>query len=146
MATTNHLFQLTFPDEGWRETTVYTFEGPHDSGVQHNLVLTIDSNLPKKPNLVEWAKTSFGTTKEVMPGYEFISEKEIRLPNGVPGYEMVFRYSPTDELKMFQKQVFVIIEDKGYIFSSTFSKKTLQTIANEVDRIIASLKPIQEQE
>jgi hypothetical protein len=36
----NNLFQRTFPD-GWKETTVYTFEGTHDSGVQNNLVLVI---------------------------------------------------------------------------------------------------------
>jgi hypothetical protein len=35
---TNNLLQLTFPN-GWKESTVYTFEGTHDSGVQHNQVL-----------------------------------------------------------------------------------------------------------
>jgi hypothetical protein len=140
MPSTNNLFQLTFPD-GWKETTVYTFEGPHDSGVQHNLVLVISNDLPKKTDLVEWAKQQFGTSKEALPGFEMIQEKQTQLPSGLPCYEIVYRYSPSDQLTYFQKQYYLIIGQSGYIFTATFSKKTLQTIANEVDQIIAGFKP-----
>jgi hypothetical protein len=37
----------------------------------------------------------------------------------------------------------MIIDGKAYAFTSAFSKKTLQTIANEVDGIIASFQPVQ---
>jgi hypothetical protein len=135
---TNNLFQLTFP-EGWRETTVHTFEGPYDSGVQHNLVVTIDSALPDKIPLETWAKQQFGTTKEAMPGFEMIQEHGISLPSGLPAYEIVYKYVPADGVILFQKQVFVIAKQKGFVLSSTFSKKTLKTIAHDVDAIIASL-------
>jgi hypothetical protein len=141
MAIYNNLFQLTFP-EGWKETTVYTFEGPHDSGVQHNLVLVIDPYVPKKTDLEEYAKMQFGTNKEVLPGFALINETEKTFSNGVQGYEIVYQFAPSDEHLLFQKQVFLIIEEKGYIFTSTFSKKTLQTIAAEVDRIIANFRPL----
>jgi hypothetical protein len=139
--TTNNTFILTFPD-GWKETTVYTFEGPHDSGVQHNLVLVIDSSVPEKTELKEYAKMQFGTNKEVLPGFALINETERRLPSGQTAYEIVYKYAPSDDTVLFQKQVFLIIEEKGYIFTSTFSKKTLQTIAVEVDQIIANFRPL----
>jgi hypothetical protein len=139
---TNHLFQLTLPDT-WKETTVYTFEGPHDSGVQHNLVLVIDPNVPEKIELAEYAKMQFGTNKEVLPGFALINESEKRLSGGQQAYEIVYKYAPSDDQVLFQKQVFLIIEEKGYIFTSTFSKKTLQTIAVEVDQIIANFRPLQ---
>ncbi|MBN1127507.1 MAG: DcrB-related protein [Chitinispirillaceae bacterium] len=139
--TTNNLFQLTLPSS-WKETTVYTFEGPHDSGVQHNLVLVIDSTVPKKIELAEYAKIQFGTNKEVLPGFALISEKEKQLSGGQQAYEIIYKYAPSDDQVLFQKQVFMIIEEKGYIFTATFSKKTLQTIAVEVDRIIADFRPL----
>ncbi|MBN2036718.1 MAG: DcrB-related protein [Chitinispirillaceae bacterium] len=138
---TNNLFSLPLPDT-WKETTVFTFEGPHDSGVQHNLVLVIDQNVPKKIELAEYAKTQFGTNKEVLPGFALIQEMEKRLVSGYDAYEIIYKYAPSDDQVLFQKQTFMIIEGKGYIFTSTFSKKTLQTIAVEVDQIIANFRPL----
>jgi hypothetical protein len=137
----NNLFSLSLPDT-WKETTVYTFEGPHDSGLQHNLVLVIDPNVPKKIELKEYAKMQFGTNKEVLPGFALVNETEKRLPSGQQAYEIVYKYAPSDDQVLFQKQVFLIIEGKGYIFTSTYSKKTLQTIGVEVDQIIANFKPL----
>jgi hypothetical protein len=139
---TNTQFRIDLPDS-WQETTVYTFQGPHDSGVQHNLVLVIQHDMPKKADLIQWAKQQFGTHKETLPGYEFINEKEKIMPDGTPAYEIVYKYSPTDQFTFFQKQVFVIKEDKGFIFTSTFSKKTLETIAIDVDKIINTLRMIE---
>ena len=136
--TTNNLFQLNLPEQ-WKETTIHTFQGPHDSGVQHNLVLVIDPEVPKKTDLKEYARKQSGTTKEVLPGYALISENEKTMPSGLPAFEIVYKYVPADGIELFQKQVFIIVEGKGYIFSATFSKKTLQTIAYEVDEIIKSL-------
>lgn len=141
---TNSLFQLTLPEQ-WKETTIHTFEGPHDSGVQHNLVLLIDPAVPKKSDLKEYARKQSGTTKETLPGFALINETAKTLQSGVPAYEIVYKYVPADGVELFQKQVFVIIEDKGYIFSATFSKKTLQTVAYEVEEIINSMRVIKEE-
>jgi hypothetical protein len=141
MVNTNNLFQLTFPDD-WRETTTYTFEGPFDSGVQHNLVLVIDPSVDKEMQVSDYAKQQLGTSKEALPGFELINEKEILMPSGLPAYEIVYRYSPSDDQTFFQKQMYLVIEGKGYVFSSTFSKKTLQTIGPYVDQIVASFRPL----
>ena len=135
---TNNLFQITLPEE-WKETTIHTFQGPHDSGVQHNLVLVIDPEVPKKADLKEYARQQSGTTKEALPGFVLISETEKTMPGGVPTFEIIYKYVPGEGLELFQKQVFMIIEGRGYIFSATFSKKTLQTVAYEVDEIIKSM-------
>jgi hypothetical protein len=139
MTLTNNIFQLTFP-EGWRETTVHTFEGPHDNGLQHNLVLTIVPGLEKDATLEGFAKNQLVVSTEVLPAFEMLSEGEKQTPAGEKRYEAVYRYSPSDELTYYQKQYFLIRERRGYIFSSTFSKKTLKTIANMVDQIVDSLQ------
>lgn len=140
MATTNNQFSLNLP-EGWTDTTVFTFQGPHDSGVQHNLVLVIDPEVDKKIDVATYAKQQAANSKQALPGFEMINEKEKTFRHDIPAYEIVYKYIPADEVIIFQKQVFIIIGRKGYSFTSSYSKKTLKTIANEVDEIIASFIP-----
>jgi hypothetical protein len=138
----NNLFQLTFPDEDWQETTVYTFKGPNDSGVQHNLVMTVDTSVAKDVELKDYAKGQCEATARLLPGFEYVDEKEKTHPWGIPVYEITYKYIPTDDLTLFQKQWYMIIDKKAYIFTSTFNKKTLNTIAEDISGIIGSLKII----
>lgn len=136
---TNHHFSLTFPATDWKETTTYTFEGPNDSGVQHNLVLVILDSIPKNAQLGEYAKAQCDMSTHMLPGFEYIEEKENELPSGVSTYEIIYKYIPADGVVLFQKQWYMFIDKKAYVFTSTFSKKTLSTIANDVAEIVASL-------
>lgn len=136
----NNQFQLVFPD-GWKETTVYTFEGPHDNGVQHNLVMVIDPFVTEETDLFEYAHAQLDGPKNVLPGFEFVSEGQKSFSDGSPFFEIVYKYSPAEEIVLYQKQVYVIKkmgkDFKGIVFSATFSKKSLPTIGAEVDAIIA---------
>jgi hypothetical protein len=142
MAAFNNLLQVTLPD-GWEDKTIFTFQGPIDSGVQHNIVLLVDSTVDRKTPLADYVKSQMATSKEALPGFEMISEGEKELPSGIKAFEVVYKYMPSDDQALFQKQLYLIIDGKAYAFTSTFSKKTLQTIATEVDRIIASFRPVQ---
>jgi hypothetical protein len=144
MAATNNLFQISLP-EGWEDKTIFTFQGPLDSGVQHNVVLLVD-NTVGKTDLAEYVKRQMATSKEALPGFEMIREGEKDLTSGIKAYEVVYKYMPSDQLALYQKQLYMIIDGKAYAFTSTYSKKTLQTIANEVDGIIESFKTGKEEE
>ncbi|MGB7566704.1 MAG: DcrB-related protein [Chitinivibrionales bacterium] len=139
MSITNSIFQLTFPD-GWKETTVYTFEGPHDSGVQHNLVLVVDPFIKKDTELKDYAQAQIAGPKKFMPGFEMVSEKDKMMPDGTPAYEIVFKYIPAESMILFQKQIYMRKEGKAFIFTATFSKKTLSTIAYQIDNVISSFR------
>ena len=139
MSITNNLFKLSFPD-GWKETTVHTFEGPHDSGTQHNLVLTILPGLHKDIDLETFAKMQTETSAGMLPGFEMLSEKQVAFFSGAPGVEINYSYKPNDDLKFIQKQWYFAIGEKVYLFTATFNKKTVKTIAMEVEQIIRSLK------
>lgn len=135
----NNLFKLTFPD-GWKETTVHTFEGPFDSGVQHNLVVSVLPGVPENLELGEYARLQTESSAGMLPGFKLISEKEVSFFNGIPGIEINYSYQPTDELTFFQKQWYFAISDKLFLFTSTFNRKTVETISMEVEQIIRSLK------
>ncbi len=140
MAETNHKFTLDLPD-GWEDNTVFTFKGPHDSGVQHNLVLVVDKNVDSKMNPADYARQQLSNSRQFLPGFEMISEGAKTLASGREVYEVAYKYVPSDERVLYQKQVIMIVDGKGYIFTATFSKKTLKTIAVEVDGIIGSFCP-----
>jgi hypothetical protein len=136
---TNTLFQLSFPD-GWEETTVFTYNGPFDSGVQHNLVLSIVSGQDKEMDVKTFAKGCLKASSVSLPGFEMINETEGNHPLGVPMYIVVYKYSPSDQVSYFQKQYYLMINGKAYIFTATFSKKTLKSMATVVDQVVGSLK------
>jgi hypothetical protein len=144
MAATNNLFQISLP-EGWEDKTIFTFQGPLDSGVQHNVVLLIDNSVGKT-DLAEYVKRQMATSKEALPGFEMIREGEKDFASGIKAYEVVYKYMPSDQQALYQKQLYMIIDGKAYAFTSTYSKKTLQTIANEVDGMIESFRPGKEEE
>lgn len=142
---TNTIFRLALPPD-WQDTSVFTFQGPHDNGLQHNIVLTVDRYSAKKTALEEYARMQFGNTKSMLPGFELIGEGEKELTNGRRVYEITYKYIPADNVILFQKQTFYIIAQTGYIFTATFTKKTMKTIANTVDTIIASFVPFEVEE
>jgi len=132
-------FDIDLPD-GWEDQTLYTFKGPDDSGVQHNLVLIIDNNLDGV-DLNTYAKLRLDSIKDTLSGFELMGEREKDLKSGNRAYEIVYKWSPGADKTLVQKQVFTIIGDKAYNFTSSFSKKTIQTIGVQVDEIIDSFRP-----
>jgi hypothetical protein len=132
-------FQINLPD-GWEDQTMYTYKGPDDSGVQHNLVLIIDNEL-EGVDLDTYAKLRLASIKDTLPGFELMGEREKSLKSGNKAYEIVYKWSPGADKTLVQKQVFTIIGDMAYNFTSSFSKKTIQTIGVQVDEIIDSFNP-----
>jgi len=133
-------FDISLAD-GWEDQSVYTFKGPEDGGVQHNLLLTIDQDI-SGIDLTEYAEQKIESLKEGLQGMEIVKQEEKHLKSGIPAYEVVFKWIPAPETIMFQKQVYLVVENKGYTFTASFSKKTLKTIGNEVDEMINSFKPL----
>jgi len=133
------LYSINLPDN-WEDQTIYTFKGPDDSGIQHNLVLIID-NEAGGVNLKTYAKLRLDSIKGTLPGFELLGEHEKALKSGYPAYEIVYKWAPADDTILFQKQVFTIIDGRAYNFTSSFSKKTIKTIGIQVDAIIDSFMP-----
>ena len=138
---TNNLFSITFP-ETWKETSVYTFEGPDDSGMQHNMVICAVPGIAKDTSVKRFAQDQIAVSAQTMPAFELISENEIIMPDGTTMYTVVYKYTPAEGVTYYQKQHFIIKDKKAWIFTGTFSKKTLQTIANEFDQIVATFRTI----
>ena len=136
---TNNLFLMNFP-EGWKETTVYTFEGPNDGGVQHNLAIVIHPKTEEEYDLNGFVKSEIENGLSALPGFELISEQNTAIADGTPGYQVIYKYAPSDEKEIYQKQLFINAKKAIIIAASTFSKKTLQTLAMEADSILSTIR------
>ena len=136
---TNNQFLLTLPD-GWSDRTAYLFQGPDDSGVQHNLQLVIEPDTDVA-DAAEYGRDRFGSLMGSIQGATVLKEEEKTLSDGRIVYECVYKWIPVDSQIMFNKVVYMIIDGAGYTFMANFSKKTIKTIGVEVDRIIESFHP-----
>ncbi|MEP0828841.1 MAG: DcrB-related protein [bacterium] len=132
-------FQIKLPS-GWEDQTIYTYTGPEDSGVQHFLTLVVDKSAGKT-ELADYVRERRELTLNTMPGMEVLKEEARTLAGGFPAIELVFKWIPSDANVIYRKQVYLIVDKIGYIFSANFSKKTIKTIGTEVDRIIDSFNP-----
>jgi hypothetical protein len=137
--TTNNIFYLDLPD-GWKETTVYTFEGPDDSGLKHNLVLAIDPKTSGKIDLKSYVQAQIHNSLSNLPGFDMVTEKEVETTNGASAYLICYKFVPAPEKILFQKQFYIVDENTVCVFTSSYTKKTLQTIAYEIDEIIKSFR------
>lgn len=136
---TNNQFLLTLPD-GWSDLTAYLFQGPDDSGVQHNLQLVIEPDTDAD-SAEEYGRDRFESLMGSIQGATILKQEEKTLSDGRTVYECVYKWIPVDSQVMFNKVVYMIIDGAGYTFTANFSKKTIKTIGVEVDRMIESFRP-----
>lgn len=135
---TNNQFRIELPN-GWDDQTVHLFMGPDDSGVQHMMQLSIDTEIDGA-ELQEYARTRIDAAMEALQGAEVLKEEEKTLANGRTVYECVFRWIPNDNQIIFRKNLFMIVGDIAYTFSANFSKKTLKTIGAQMEQMINTFR------
>jgi hypothetical protein len=126
--------------EGWVDKTVYTLTGPLEDGIQHNILVTIEEDV-EFDSAAEYADFHITAMEEELKGYTVLKREEISLANGLPAYRAIFRWYPTDEMCIYQEQVFVLADGTAYKLTTTFTKKTRKTLGPQVERILMSFQP-----
>ncbi len=63
-----------------------------------------------------------------------------KLANGMTAYQAIFSWFPTDGVKVYQEQIFVLAEGCAYMLTATFSKKTRKTLGPQVERMMLSFR------
>ena len=132
----NNRFALHVPDT-WEDKTVYTFEGPEEDGIRHNIWVTIENNV-EVPDLERYAQMNIQAVENELQGYHGLKQGLLTLQNCHPAYEHVYRWSPVENREVYQRVMYVLKNKTGYILTSTFSKKTWKILGSEVDKILRS--------
>jgi hypothetical protein len=126
--------------EDWQDNTIYTITGPVTDSIQHNVIITIDKENPFD-TLIEYAEWHIKTMETDLKGCSLLKKGETKLTNGTDAYEAIFSWYPSDQLRIYQHQIFVQFEKNVYKLTASFTKKTRDTLGPQVERMMLSLNP-----
>lgn len=126
--------------EGWQDKTVYTITGPVTDGVQHNITIMVDHEI-QADNLSDFADWNVATLENELKGCRLLKQGEITLANGLPAYKAIFSWYPTEELRIYQEQIYILVGKTGYKLTASFTKKTRKTLGPQVERMMLSFNP-----
>jgi hypothetical protein len=132
-------FSISQPD-GWEDKTIHTIMGPVDNGIQHNILITVEPNVPFK-SVDEYADIQITAIETELQSCILLKREKITLANGFPAYKVVFRWTPSDKFRVYQEQIFVLADKTAYKLTTTFTKKTRKTLGPAVERILMSFQP-----
>ena len=124
--------------EDWQDKTIYTLEGPVTDGIKHNVIVTINPE-PGTDDLVEYSQLQIQTIEKELKSFMLLKQGKTKLTNGTDAYEAIFSWYPTDDLRIYQHQIYVFNDKAAYNLTTSFTKKTRQTIGPAVVRMMLSI-------
>ena len=126
--------------EDWQDKTIYTLTGPVTDGIQHNVIINIDPDLPFD-NLIDFSDWQIKTLEDELKSCTLLKRGELKLNNGMDAYEAIFSWFPLDDVRIYQHQIFVLVEKTAFKLTASFTKKTRQTLGPQVLRMMLSFDP-----
>jgi hypothetical protein len=126
--------------EDWQDKTIYTLTGPVTDGIQHNVVINVDKDVPFD-TLIDYADWQIKTLEKELKGCMLLKRGETKLNNGTEAYEAIFKWYPVNDFRIYQHQIFILIEKTAYKLTASLTKKTRQTLGPQVERMMLSFNP-----
>lgn len=123
--------------EDWQDKTIFTLTGPVTDGIQHNVLINVDPDVPFD-TVEEYAAWQIKTLEDELKGCILLKEGKLKLDNNMDAYEAIFSWYPTNELRIYQHQIYVLQDKTAYKMTASFTKKTRQTIGPSVIRMMLS--------
>lgn len=126
--------------EPWKDETAYVLGGPVADEIRHNLTVAVGREV-EADSLVDFADWQVKSVEETLQGCRLLLKDRIELECGLPAYRAIFVWYPSEELRIYQEQVYVLHETTGYTLTASFSKKTRKTLGPRVERMMMSFTP-----
>jgi hypothetical protein len=126
--------------DGWQDKTIYTISGPVTDGIQHNIIINLNPDV-ETDNLREYADGNIAALTNELKGCRLLHQGPIALVNGLPAYKAIFCWFPTEELRIYQEQIYILVGTTGYNLTASFTKKTRKTLGPQVERMMLSFSP-----
>jgi hypothetical protein len=126
--------------EDWQDKTIYTIAGPVTDGIQHSIIINLNPDVETE-SLRDYADWNIATLTSELKGCRLLLQAPITLANGLPAYKAIFCWYPTDELRIYQEQIYVLVGTTGYNLTASFTKKSRKTLGPQVERMMLSFTP-----
>jgi hypothetical protein len=126
--------------EEWEDKTIYTVTGPVTDQMQHNLIISVDKEV-QVATLRDYADWNVDSVLGELRACRLLKQDQVRLSNGLPAYRVIFSWWPSDDLRVYLEQVYLLAGKTGFKLTATFSKKTRRTLGPAVEKMMLSFTP-----
>lgn len=126
--------------EDWQDKTIYTIGGPVTDGIQHSIIINLNPDV-ETDSLRDYADWQIASLTGELKGCRLLFQGPINLANGLPAYKAIFCWYPTEELRIYQEQIYVLVGRTGFNLTASFTKKTRKTLGPQVERMMLSFTP-----
>ena len=124
--------------DGWQDETIYRFKGPDDGDTQHVVSLVVDRHAGDV-SLEQYARDRIDMTLLTLQPSEALKDETTTLGDGQSAYEAIIKWVPVDGEVIFRKMIFVVHNGVGYYLSGNFTKKTIKTVALDMNRLMVNI-------
>ncbi len=139
-----HNFTIEKP-ERWLDRIIYTFTGPMENGIQHNIMIAVEENNPFN-TLLDYADWHIHSLEAELKECRLLKKDKKVLNNGFPAYEAIFSWYPEENLKIIQQQIFTLANNTGFKLTASFTEETHKTLGPVVEQMMLSFNPLKLQE
>ena len=126
--------------EDWTDKTMYILGGPVTDGVQHNITIHVEPDVPVEA-LLDYADVQIQSLETQLQRCRVLKRDQVELDTGLPAYRAIFTWYPAEDRRLYQEQLYVLHQQTGYTLTATFTKKTRKTLGPQVERIMLSFTP-----
>jgi len=133
-------FRLHLPPDEWHDRSVYTLTGPTVDGIQHNITINIEPD-PEVDTLDAFAEQQVAALEPSLDGCRVLMEDRVALESGQPAHRVIFFWYPEDDLRLYQEQLYVLHDGRGYTLTASFTRKTRKQLGPEVEQMMLSFSP-----
>ena len=108
--------------------------------MQHNVTISVGHHV-EVDSLIDFADWQVKSVEETLKGCRLLLKDQVQLDCGVPAYRAIFVWYPTDDVRLYQEQLYVLHGGRGYTLTASFTKKTRKTLGPRVQRVMLSFTP-----
>lgn len=123
--------------EDWEDKTIYTITGPVTDGIQHNIIISVEKDVTFD-NVKDYAEWQLKSLTQELKGCTMLSKTEVKLFNGMNAVEAYYSWYPVTDIKIYQRQMFILAGTTAYKMAASFTKKTQHTVGPEVEKMMLS--------
>jgi hypothetical protein len=132
------------PRASGKTAPVYTITGPTIDDVTHNITVNIDDEV-EADSVYDFAAQEIALLEPQLEGFRLLVDDPIELDCGEPAYRAIFCWYPEDDLKLYQEQIYVLPDERGYTLTASFTRNTRKQLGAAVERMMLSFTPIEEE-
>lgn len=131
-------FAMKMPSE-WTENASYLIEGPEEDGIKHNIMVKIEDNV-EVLDIATISQQKIQDLSKALQAYQELNQGFVQLNDSLPAYEVQYKWLPAGKREVYQRMMFVLVQQSVFTLTATFSEKTYKQFGPQVDSIFKSFK------